>query len=70
LRRDAIADAALDTFKTYILRAVDTLAKLLEAEDERVRRAAAKDIIDFTFRVRETQDIERRLSRLEEKTAD
>ena len=64
-RRTAIADAALDTFKVYVLRSVDTLSGLLDSENEKVRRLAAKDILEYVFRVREQQEIESRLARLE-----
>ena len=64
-RRDAIVDAAMDTFKVYVCRAVDTLAKLLDSENEKLRRLAAKDILEYVFRVRELQDIERRVTKLE-----
>lgn len=64
-RRNAIADAALDTFKVYVLRAVDTLSGLLDSENEKVRRLAAKDILEYVYRVREQQEIEARLVRLE-----
>ena len=64
-RRNAIADAALDTFKVYVLRSVDTLSGLLDSENEKVRRLAAKDILEYVFRVREQQEFESRLARLE-----
>ena len=46
-------------------RAVETLSKLLNSKDEKVKRMAAKNLLDHTQKVRE-QDIERRLTALED----
>jgi len=40
-RRRAVADAALDSLKTRVKKAVDTLDALLSGESESVRRSAA-----------------------------
>ena len=45
-------------------RAVETLSNLMESKDQKVRRLAAKNLLDHTQKLRE-QDIERRLTELE-----
>lgn len=65
LRRAAVAEAAMDGLKARIERAVDTLAALLTAKGESVRRSAARDILDLSFRLKETHEIEERLDRME-----
>ena len=64
-RRNEIVDCALDTFKVYVLRAVETLARLLDSEDEKVARLAAKDVLAFVLKTRELQELEGRLDKLE-----
>ena len=65
-RRNEIADAALDAFKCYVFAAVEALAKLLESSDnEKVRRLAAKDVLDYVLKIRHAQEIEARLRKLE-----
>ena len=64
-RRAAIADAAFDGLKGRIEQAVETLAGLLKADNEGVRRAAAKDILDLSLRLRETVEIEKRIAEVE-----
>ena len=46
-------------------RAVETLSKLLDSKNEKVKRMAAKNLLDHTQKLRE-QDIERRLTELEQ----
>jgi|GEM_PF-482192 len=66
-RRDQIVDAALDVFRTHVLRAVTVLADLMGSENERIRRAAAKDVLDYVLRVRRLQEAETRLCQLEDR---
>ena len=65
-RRKAVADAALDSLKTRVEKAVDTLEDLLTCESDSVRRSAARDILDLALRLKENQEIEERLSKLEQ----
>lgn len=65
-QRAAVAEAALDGLKCRVDSAVATLCDLMQnGKTESVRRAAARDILDFTLRLREQQEIESRLHRLE-----
>ena len=52
--------------KTALLsaRAVETLSNLLDSKNEKVKRMAAKNLLDHTQKLRE-QDIELRLTALE-----
>ena len=46
-------------------RRLESLAALLDAEKESIRRAAARDILDLSLRIKDTQEIEERHERLE-----
>ena len=48
--------------------AINTLAELMDgAENESVRRAASKDILEFSFKIREILSFEDRITELERK---
>ena len=63
--RNVVLTSALDTVKAHTRRAAAELARLLDANDERVRRMACKDILDQALRIRDMENIERRLAVLE-----
>ncbi len=65
-RRMAIADAAMDGLRSRIEKAVDTLTALLDGSKESVRRSAARDILDLSLRLKEINEIEVRLVKLEQ----
>jgi hypothetical protein len=71
-QRDAVLTEALAAVKTHATQAVTELATLLTAKDERLRRLVCNDILAHALRVRELEDIERRLlileKRMEEQT--
>jgi len=64
--RDKLLDAALDAFTLNVFAACKTLAELMETEDARVRRAAAKDVLGFALQIRKDQALEARVCALEE----
>jgi hypothetical protein len=65
-RRRAIAEAALSGLMSRVEKAIDTLDALLCSDSDAVRRSAARDLLDLTFRLREADDIQARVERLEE----
>ena len=64
-RRAEVADCALDGLKAYASKAVENVGELLESENESVKRKATVDVITNVLRVRELEDVEERLERLE-----
>ena len=64
-QRDAVFSESLAAVKTHATRAVSELAGLLSSEDDRLRRQVCNDILAHAMRVRELEDIERRLAALE-----
>lgn len=65
LRNETMKDA-LDSVKALTTRAAQELAGLLDTEDERLKRLLCKDILGHAIKVRELEEIERRLVRMEE----
>ena len=66
LQRDAVLYEALDSVKAHTTQAVTEMAKLLTSSDERLRRQVCNDILGHAVRVREMENIERRIAALEE----
>ncbi len=59
-------DSAIESVKCHSQKAADTLAEMLQSNDERLRRMAAKDLLDYSFRILENRDILERLEAVEE----
>ncbi len=52
-----------------LTKAVEALVSLLDNKDDRLKRLAAKDVIDFIIRHKENEDLEKRLTEVEERLA-
>ena len=63
--RKKLIEKAMNKLMNVSMKAVITLEKLLEAESEAVRRAAANDIIGHILKYRELSEIEERLETVE-----
>ena len=64
--RKSIYQNGLERLKAATEKAAEALIQLLESKDRRERRFAAKDIINFAIKAVESQDLEERISHLEE----
>lgn len=64
-QRDEVVRDALDRLKSAMSKAVDGLIGLVESSRPNLRRWACKDIIDYTLRSIELEDIEERLDKVE-----
>lgn len=64
-KRNALMDSALDSIRGKVQKAVDQLDALMDCEDDRTRRLACKDLIDYSLRIKESQDMEERLEAIE-----
>jgi hypothetical protein len=65
-QRDILIDEALESLKASLNKAVATLTGLLDTENESLRRAVSNDILNHVLKTRELQDIENRLTSLEQ----
>ena len=64
-KRNAMLDSAIESVKGHSVRAADTLAAMLVSKDERLRRMAAKDLLDYSFKILEGRDVLERLEAIE-----
>lgn len=67
-QRNILIAEAMDSLKANLAKAVDTLTGLLDTESESLKRSVSNDILNHVFKIREIQDIEERLTRLEQAT--
>ncbi|MHC4337637.1 MAG: phBC6A51 family helix-turn-helix protein, partial [Planctomycetota bacterium] len=64
-QRDEIAAEAFGVLLQGLTKAVETLVSLLDNKDDRLKRLAAKDVIDFIIRHKENEDLDERLTAIE-----
>ena len=63
--RNEVMKEALGSVKLLTTRAAEELHRLINTDNERLRRLVCKDILSYSIRVRNTEEIERRLASLE-----
>ena len=68
-QRGAVIERSLDSLKANISKATETLVKLLDSDKEAIQARAAEDIIEFTQKALEHEELERRIQALEAKLA-
>jgi phage terminase small subunit len=64
-QRAELADQGLALLSQSVVKAVETLAGLLDAGDGRLKRLAAKDILDQHAKFRELDELTRRIEAIE-----
>ena len=69
-QRDEVAAEAFGVLSQGLTRAVETLVGLLNNKDDRLKRLAAKDVVDFIIRHKENEDLDRRLTEVEKLLAE
>ena len=66
-QRNEIVEAAFGMIAQNIEKAVSTLVGLLDSKDERIKRLTAKDIIQYILEHRAIEDLEKRLTAIEQR---
>ena len=69
-QRDEIAAEAFGILSQGLTKAVEALVGLLDNKDDRLKRLAAKDVIDFIIRHKENEDLDERLKEVEKLLAE
>jgi hypothetical protein len=64
-QRDAVIERALDSLKSNIAKATKTLVQHLDSKRENISIRAAEDIIEFTQKALEHEELEKRIEALE-----
>lgn len=66
-QRDEVAAEAFGILSQSLTKAIETLVGLLDNKDDRLKRWAAKDAIDFIIRQKEIEDLDERLAAIEQR---
>ena len=66
-QRDEAAKAAFDTLTGALTKAVENLVKLLDHADDRLKRLACKDVIEYILEHKTVEDLENRIEAIEQK---
>jgi hypothetical protein len=66
-QRDEISAEAFGILSQSLTKAVETLAALLNTPDDRLKRLVCNDIIEHTIRHKETEELEERVTAIEQK---
>jgi hypothetical protein len=66
--RRAAFNEGLNVLRGAVVRAVETLAELMNSQHEAERRHAASELLSFAFRAHEAGELEARLAALEKTT--
>ena len=69
-QRGEIAAEAFGVLSQGLTQAVEALVGLLDNKDDRLKRLAAKDVIDFIIRHKENEDLDERLTAIEKRLVD
>jgi hypothetical protein len=66
-QRDELIERALDSLKANVTKATETLVKLLDSKSEPIKARAAEDILEFTIKTLEFENLEKRIEALEQR---
>jgi Mg2+ and Co2+ transporter CorA len=66
-QRDEIAEAAFDNLTQSLTKAVENLVKLLDHTDDRLKRLACKDVIEYIREHKTVDDLSKRIDAIEQK---
>ena len=67
-QREEVVRGALETLKANVGKATETLVKHLDSEKENISLRAAEDLIEFTQKSLELENLERRIESLEQRS--
>ena len=63
--REETLKEAIGRLQISVHRAVDVLGELMEADQKSIRLRAAEKIVDFFFKIKETNEFEERIEKIE-----
>jgi len=66
-QRDEAAKAAFDILTQALTKAVENLVKLLDHADDRLKRLACKDVIEYIIEHKAIEDLAKRIEAIEQR---
>lgn len=67
-QRHTMLNEAMNSVQSHTTRAVQELVKLIDSPNEWLRRQICKDVLNYSLKIRAIEDVEKRLTALEEIT--
>ena len=69
-RRDEVVSDAFGILSQGLTKAVENLVELLDHTDDRLKRMACKDVIEYIIKHKETEDLDERLTAIEQRLSE
>jgi hypothetical protein len=69
-QRNEASAAAFDTLTQSLTKAVENLVGLINSKDERLKRLACKDVIEYILEHKAVEDLDKRLAEIEKLLAE
>lgn len=66
-QRDEVASEAFGILSQSLTKAVETLVSFLDNKDDRLKRLASKDVIEYIIKHKEIEDLDKRLAAIEQR---
>ncbi len=69
-QRDEIVSEAFGILSQSLTTAIENLVKLLGHKDDRLKRMACKDVIEYIIKHKENEDLDKRLTAIEQRLSE
>ena len=69
-QRNEVVSEAFGILSQSLTKAVETLVSFLDNKDDRLKRMACKDVIEYIIKHKENEDIDERLTAIEQRLAE
>lgn len=69
-QRDEVVSDAFGILSQSLTKAVETLVSFLDNKDDRLKRMACKDVIEYIIKHKENEDLDKRLTAIEQQLSE
>ena len=69
-QRDEVVAEAFGILSQGLTKAVETLVSFLDNKDDRLKRMACKDVIEYIIKHKENEDLDKRLTAIEQQLSE
>ncbi len=69
-QRDEVVSEAFGILSQSLTTAIENLVRLLDHKDDRLKRMACKDVIEYIIKHKENEDLDKRLTAIEQRLSE
>lgn len=69
-QRDEVVSEAFGILSQSLTTAIENLVRLLDHKDDRLKRMACKDVIEYIIKHKENEDLDKRLAAIEQRLSE